>query len=71
MLARTTSTSSRCPGITGPLAPCLARTIASSPDAVGIVEPARASASMRVMPPVSDTGPGLRTSPITNTRWLR
>jgi hypothetical protein len=35
------------------------------------VEPARASASMSVIPPVSGTGPGWRTSPLTNTRWLR
>ena len=45
-------------GSTGPFAPCAARTTATSPDAVGSVDPARASASISVMPPVSDTGPG-------------
>ena len=45
--------------------------MATSPDEDGSVEPARASASISVMPPVSGTGPGLRTSPMTKTRWLR
>ena len=71
MLARTISRPAVCSGSTGPFAPCGARTIATSPDALGSVEPARDSASISVMPPVSGTGPGVRTSPITNTRWLR
>ena len=71
MLARTISAPLSGSGSTGPFAPCGARTIATSPDADGSVEPARDSASISVMSPVSGTGPGLRTSPITNTRWLR
>ena len=55
----------------GPFDPDAGRTMAMSPDAEGNVEPARESASMRVMPPVSGTGPGVRTSPMTKTRWLR
>ena len=54
-----------------PFAPCGARTMTTSPHAVGSVEPARASASISFMSPVSGTGPGVRTSPMTNTRWLR
>ena len=71
MVARTISVPVGCSGSTGPFAPCGARTIATSPEAVGSVEPARASASISVMSPVSGTGPGVRTSPMTNTRWLR
>ena len=71
MDARNTSVPDGWSGRTGPFAPCGARTTATSPDAVGCVDPARDSASISVMPPVSDTGPGARTSPITKTRWLR
>ena len=39
--------------------------------AVGAVEPACASASMSVTEPVNVYRPGARTSPITNTFWLR
>ena len=48
----------------GPVTPDRARPLvrcgrfATSPDAVEVVEPARASASMRVIPPVNGTGPG-------------
>ena len=39
--------------------------------AAGVVEPARAMASMSVMSPVSWYVPGLRTSPTMKMRWLR
>ena len=47
-----------------------AGTITTSPAAVGSVEPASASASMRRMSPDSAYAPGLRTSPTMNTFWL-
>ena len=71
-LTRCTSASPRS-GIVAPPArtPSFGCRISTSPPACGVVEPACASASMSDTAPESMYLPGVRTSPITNTLWLR